>query len=248
MIDTEAHRQSCDALAADLETLALLHDVEPDRALIEELRQASFQEWLGLNLESERGRIGLAMIDQALRAMPQPLDQACIDRLSVDYADIYLTFGCRAAPTASPWLDHEGLERQAPMFEVRRWYRHYGLEAQDWRRRADDHLVLELRFLAHLFRQAEDLLPLRDAACFMDAHLLHWLPRFARRVAARCRTPYFAGLATLTAAYVDELRDVLVLLTGEARAPLALPDGGDRAAGSDVATTPSYVPGASPGW
>jgi len=244
--DTLSHRR---ALALDLETLALLHDVEPDRALIEELRQAPFQEWLGLTLEGARGRAGLLMIDDALCAMPRPLDQATLDRLAVDFADIYLTFGLRAAPTASPWLDEEGLERQAPMFEARRWYQHYGLEVEDWRRRSDDHLVPELRFLAHLFRQAQGDWPLRDAASFMDAHLLRWLPRFAARVAARCRTPYFAGVVTLTAAYVDELRDILVLLTGDARPPLAPPVvKGRAAAGDEARSAPSYMPGVGPGW
>lgn len=233
-----------ETLAADIETLALLHDKEQEHALIEELRQAPMQDWLGLRLEGETAVTGLALIDQALDAMPRPVDRRTLDALAVDFADIYLVHGCRATPTESPWIDPEGLERQEPMFEVRRWYQHYGLDVVDWRKRSDDHLVLELRFLAYLCREAPDREILLDAARFLDAHLLRWVPQFAARVASHCQTRFFAGLAILTDGYLNELRDLLAEVTGEQRPATSEASHGKP----DAQEVETYVPGVGPGW
>lgn len=237
-----------ETIAADIETLALLHDKEQEHALIEELRQAPMQDWLGLRLEGETAKTGLAMIDHALDAMPRPIDQQNLDALAVDFADIYLVHGCRATPTESPWIDPEGLERQEPMFEVRRWYQHYGLDVVDWRKRSDDHLVLELRFLAHLCREAPDRDMLLDAARFLDAHLLRWVPQFSARVASRCQTEFFAGLAILTDGYLDELRDLLADVTGEQRPAAAASSDASADKRPEASEIETYVPGVEPGW
>lgn len=238
-----------EAVAVDLRTLAALHDAEPDRAMLEELRQAPLQDWLGLCLETDRAQAALGVLDAALAALPRPVDDRTIDQLAVDYANIYLTFGYRAAATESVWLDQENLERQEPMFAIREWYQHYGLAAEDWRRRSDDHLVLQLQFLAHLFELEQAPAAVRDAARFMDRHLLRWIGDFAERVAGRCGTPYFAGVALITAAYLEELREVLVEVAGEPRWRDA-DDGRDkrRAAVRDADAAASYVPGAAPSW
>lgn len=208
--DLDAFRS---AIADDLETLALLHDSEPDGSLLAALRGFGFPRNLGLRFsdpESSRIADGLAMV---IAALPDPPDEALLDDLAADFAQIYLTYGLRAAPTESVWLDKENLERQQPMFAVREQYRRHGLQVVDWARRSDDHLVTELRFLAHLVRKPDDA-ALPDAARFLDAHLLRWIPLFASRVAQRCDTEYFAGLAMLTDSYLNELRDVLAALTG----------------------------------
>lgn len=204
-------------IASDLQLLARLHDREPDAALLGGLRGAPFQDWLSLQLRTAAGSQGLAVLDRALAALPDPIDDATLDDLRVDYADIYLTYACRAAPTESVWLDEDGLERQGPMFAVRAWYRHHGLAAADWRRRPDDHLVPQLVFVAHLLGQTGEALAPVEAARFMDRHILRWIEHFASQVVARCRTPYFAGLALVTAAYLDDLRAVLTEITGEPR-------------------------------
>lgn len=201
------------AIADDLETLALLHDSEPDATLLGALKAFDFPHNLGLRMsDPEAARIadGLAMV---IAAMPEQPDEAVLDDLAADFAQIYLTYGIRAAPTESVWLDKENLERQQPMFAVREHYRRHGLQVVDWARRSDDHLVTELRFLAHLLRQPDDE-ALPEAARFLDAHLLRWMPLFASRVAQRCDTEYFAGLAMLTDSYLTELREVLAALTG----------------------------------
>jgi TorA maturation chaperone TorD len=204
-------------VADDLAMLASLHDKEPVEEFLQLLREDSFPDGLGLKLISENGKRAADLMKQGLASLPQPVDEATLDELAADYADIYLNHGIQASPQESVWIDEENLICQDTMFQVRAWYENHGLAAADWRTRPDDHLVLELQFLAHLFAAdpSEDVL--REAAQFMDEHLLRWLIDFGTRVGQKATTTYFAGVATLTSAYCDELRELLVNILHEPR-------------------------------
>ncbi|HEC05227.1 MAG TPA: dehydrogenase [Thiolapillus brandeum] len=234
-------------VAEDLELLAALHDREPDAAMLEGLRQLDFPGGLGLHLTSEKGRQAQLLMGQALAALPErPVNQD-LDELAADYADIYLNHGIQASPEESVWLDDDHLICQDSMFQVRQWLERYGLQAENWRIRPDDHLVYQLKFIAHLLSQEGE--PLEEAARFMDEHLLRWIGEFAQRVVQRCGTPYFAGLALLTDAYVGELRDLIAGITGQ---PRPLPEEieermKDKAVNQQPEEAPqAYVPGMGP--
>jgi len=197
------------AVADDLLLFALLHDREPDNALLTELKSMNFPSCLGLRLRSKPGLDAGKQMQQALSELTLPVEDGILDGLAADYADIYLTHGYRAAPNESVWLDEDNLERQRPMFEIRQWYRRHDLAAADWRRRPDDHLVPQLQFTAYLVRHVSGVEGLKEAVDFLDRHLLRWVLDFSSRVAGRCDSRFFAGLALLTGAYLDELRDVL---------------------------------------
>jgi TorA maturation chaperone TorD len=180
---------------------------------------------------------------------PKEPDEAFLDELAVDYADIYLTYRLRAAPTESVWRDEENLERQRPMFEVRAAYRLRRLKVQDWHKRPDDHLVTQLHYIAHLIGECRDERALREAARFLDGHLLKWIDSFAARVAQRCRTPFYAALSLLTAGYLNELRDLLADLVGIPRPT------GDELAKKEVdpefeelKVMPANTPAVGPSW
>ncbi len=198
------------AIAEDLLILARLHDRELDRELIMTLWQHCYEDWLGLVLTGPRGTEALALLRQGLTDLPTDLRDGTLDRLAADYADIYLTYGLHASPCESVWLDADHLTLQEPTFQVRAWYRRHDIAVTNWRERSDDHLVCELRFLAHLLNGEPQPADLAEAAGFLDAHLLRWIHLFAERVAERCETRFYAGLALLTAAYLEELRDLLV--------------------------------------
>ncbi len=207
----------CQAVTDDLSMLAVLHNVEPDAGLIDALRNCNFPEGLGLQLRSKGGLQVLELMEQALKAMPKQLDKGVLDELAADYASIYLNYGIQASPEESVWIDDENLICQDTMFQVRSWYKRHGLAAPDWRKRPDDHLVLELNFISYLFADDPTEASFREAAQFMDEHLLRWLTDFGTRVSQRCATPYFAGVATLTSAYCEELRDLLAETLNEPR-------------------------------
>jgi TorA maturation chaperone TorD len=235
------------AAAQDLADLAALHDREVDAATLERLRAAAGEGLLRVRLVNEDGRAALFLLGEALAGLPAVIDGALTDELAADYADIYLTYGLRAAPNESVWLDDDNLAMQAPMFEVRALYQRHGLQVPDWRRRADDHLVHELQFLAHLLDPGSGE-TLGEAAAFLDEHLLLWAPDFSARVAQRCATPFYAGLAAVTAAYLDELRELLERILGQPRTPREeIEERRRRAREPDPAPAP-FVPGSAPGW
>lgn len=206
------------AIAEDLQGLARLHDREPDAPLLQALRDSRFPDGLGLTFRSPHAMEAQAILRAALADLPATVDSGVTDLLAADYAAIYLHGGLHAPPCESPWLDEDGLVCQEPMFQVRACYRDAGLAVENWRQRPDDHLTHELQFVAYLCERSVDSgEPLTLAARFLDEHVLRWVDRFAARVAQRCETAFFAGLALLTAAYLDELRDVLAEALGTPR-------------------------------
>lgn len=245
----DSRARFAEAVADDLDMFAVLHAQELSAARIAQLRDAGFPNNLGLSLTQGDGVDALLLLEEAMRVLPEPPDTATLDRLAADYAAIYINNTLRAAPAESVWIDEEGLAYQQPMFQIRDWYRTHGLAAQDWRKRPDDHLVLQLQFVAWLLRRGTSgSSELEEIARFLDEHLLRWLTDFARRVAARCDTAFYAGLCLLTAAHVERLRDVLAQVTGVGRPTpeeIAARLNPARPAGQvDV----PFVPGVAPSW
>jgi TorA maturation chaperone TorD len=209
----EAAGDAWRAVAEDLRLLALLHDREPTAELLDRLRAVWPAELFALGLDDDAGRAALDFLRTALSPAVTPTDAAGLDDLAADFAAIYLTHAHRVSPSESPWIDPEGLTAQASMFEVRDWYRHWGLAAPDWRTRPDDHLVVQLEFVARLLELATPA-ALVDASRFLDRHLLRWYGSFAEGVVRRGWTPYFAAIANLTQVHLDTLRDRLARLEG----------------------------------
>jgi len=234
----------------DLRLLALLHDREPTAELIERLREAWPEDYFRLPLTDDAGVSALDFLRVALSDKVTPSDPAGLDELAADYAAIYLNHTHRVSPSESPWIDPDGLTSQRSMFEVRDWYRHWGMETPDWRRRPDDHLVVQLEFVAHLLAIATPA-ALLDAARFLDRHLLRWYGAFADGVELRCRTPYWAAIANLTLVHLDTLRDRLARLDGGERIEME-PIEAEKARRRQVAidetcaSARDFVPGSGP--
>jgi TorA maturation chaperone TorD len=233
------------AVAGDLTLLADLHDYEPTAAVVAAVRACPVADQLGLRLTSETGLAALRVLADAAGELPASIDADVLDELAAAYADVYLRHTYRAAPTESVWLTEDGLERQAPMFRIRAFYRRHNMKVADAANRPDDHLVLQLRFLSRLVATASGPADLGEAARFLDEHLLRWIDLFAGRLAERAPA-WFAGVALLTAAYAHELRRHLADITGVA---IPKPDPKRQAPEpSQDAAPAAYVPGAAPSW
>ncbi|RMG38915.1 MAG: dehydrogenase [Gammaproteobacteria bacterium] len=242
-----------EVIAGDLSLLAGIQDRELAEADLKALVEIGFPGCLGLSPDSAPGREAQALLAELMRRIAEAgADSALIDELAADYADIYLNHSIQASPMESVWLDEDGLVMQEPMFQVREWYQRYGLAAENWRVRPDDHLVLQLQFLAHLAQNApaseEAGEHLSEMARFMDEHLLRWIGQFAERVVARCGTPFYAGIAQLTAAYLEQLRDLLVELLGEPRPSAEEIEERMRPRRQVEEVPVKFMPGTAPTW
>ena len=192
----------CALAAEDLRALAWLHAGERSPDVLAALYAGGFPDTL--SLVDAQAPTAQAMA-AALRALAgdasdaqddAALPASSADELAADYAAIYLTHALRASPHESVWRDDDHLMLQGPTFAVREFYRRHGVQVPDWRARADDHISHELDFTALLLERGQQ----REAARFLQTHLLAWLPDFARRVAQRAATPFYAALASLTLA------------------------------------------------
>lgn len=215
MRDDQAFRE---ALADDVDGLARLHDRELDPELAAALKAAAYPDGLALLPVGEAGQAARANLRQAVAGLPDGaaggevasnLDSASAaawDLLAADYAAIYLTGAAGASPYESVWVTEEHLACQQPMFELRALYLTAGLRVADWRQRYDDHLVLQLQYLAHQLRRGGSW---ESIALLLDEHLGYWFPDFARRVAQRAQAPFYSALAELTYVWLEQLRDAI---------------------------------------
>lgn len=235
------------AAASDLALIGDLHDREPTAELIETLRACPLDQGLGLVMRTPDARAALDALRAATAALPSPLDTEAIDELASGYADIYLRYAFRASPAESVWLTEDGLERQAPMFALREVYRRHELRATDWAGRSEDHLVVQLRFVAKLLDKTNSVEQVAEVARFLDSHLLLWIRRFAAQLVNAGALDWYCALALVTATYLDELRDHLAEITGIER-PAPAAEAKKTGRKSQDAEDRPFVPGIAPSW
>lgn len=214
---TDLLRSFCTAVSEDLALLALLHASELDKTLASKLRDKQFPLSLGLVFEKKEMRSVVTLLYEEISGWPHDFPADTAAELAADYAAIYLNNYCNASPQESYWLDDEHLAWQEPMFQVREIYANHDLAVTNWRMQADDHIVPELQFISYLLGLSEANDNFAEAANFLDEHLLLWLGDFSQRVARRCDTPFYAGLALLTNHYCETLRDLLALILDQPR-------------------------------
>jgi len=202
-------------MAEDLRTLAWLHAEERSPQVLAALYANGFPDSLAVvSADAPESKV-MAEVLQTMAAdhceAVNELPSSTADQLAADYAAIYLTHALRVSPHESVWMDEDHLMLQAPTFAVRDFYRRHNVQVADWRQRADDHITHELEFVALLLERGEE----REAARFLKAHLLAWLPQFVAKVVQRADTPFYAALAALTLAACEavqrELPQVAVL-------------------------------------
>ncbi len=240
------------AVASDLDLIASLHDRPLTTEAVVAARAFPFADQLALTLASPAGSGACAALDAALSALPETIGLDVVDELASEHADIYYRFVYRASPTESVWRTEDGLVLQEPTFQVQQWYRRHGLRSEDPDGRPDDHIVMQLGFVAHMMEQARTVDDLVAVARFLDEHPLTWVGQLADRLSERGAPPFYTGLAALTAAYLEELREHLAEITGHAR-PVPVPEEAKPALARREKTCADpddkpYVPGLAPSW
>ncbi len=245
--DENAAKITLKPIADDLRLLARFHDRELEPEFLSGLRKGKITEFLSVSMESDTAIQAANNLDAALALLPSALGETMLDALAAEYANIYLCHNYRIAPTGSVWLTEEKLERQEPMFAVREWYSKYDVKAPDWRIRPDDHIVHELQFLSVLC-ELDTKQSALDAVAFLDQCMLVWIPDFANAVSERALEPIYIASASLTAAYLEELRDLLEVATGIARPAEDPETDEDTARVYDIDLDRPFAPGTSESW
>jgi putative dimethyl sulfoxide reductase chaperone len=139
-----------------------------------------------------------------------PLD---VDALVSDYNHLFVgPAKLLAAPWESVYVDRERMLFQRTTLEVKGWYERFGLERETAYNEPEDHIGLELGFLAHLAllgareRDDERLARLLEAQrTFLAEHPQRWVPNWCRDVEKHARTAFYRGIGRLTRGVMAEL-------------------------------------------
>lgn len=125
-------------------------------------------------------------------------DEAALERLAVAFNRVFFGMGPRTAQKAFPYesvyTSDKGLMMQDAYSQVKAVYREAGFAKNPAFTEPEDHLAVELAFMAELCARAGAALAAGDAAAaeaslvqqrdFVEAHLLNWIDRFAADAAA----------------------------------------------------------------
>ncbi len=142
------------------------------------------------------------------------------EKIQLDYTRLFIGPGkLIAAPWESVYFDEERLTFQEQTLDVRNWYRRFGLEAERKYHEPDDHIGLELLFLAHLATLGLRALEEKDNARFeelkeaqrefLQKHPGAWVLTWCGLVEANARTDLYKGVAYLIQGALAALSEVL---------------------------------------
>jgi TorA maturation chaperone TorD len=165
---------------------------------------------------------GLSLLQSWSRAHRGGISQEAFDAIRIDHTRLFLGPGkVLAAPWESVHFNEERLVFQQETLQVRGWYSRFGLEVAKLHQEPDDHIGLELEFLAHLANLGMQALQAQDQKRFdelLDAqrkflteHLLKWSPVWCGLVIQHARTDFYRGVAQLTNGSLLELAKVLAI-------------------------------------
>lgn len=182
----------------------------PDSELIATLvANRLFDDW-PMESEEPETQAGLAM----LRQFCEVWDDSLLPSLKVDFARLFIgPDKLLAPPWESVYLSPDHLMFEKQTLEVRQAYKHFNMEAPIPGREPDDHIGLELRFVAHLCNiglnaveteRIDQLTLVTDAIRdFLKSHLTLWSGEFAKRVVIHGQTDYYRGTAKLLQGCVE---------------------------------------------
>ncbi|MCC7208758.1 MAG: molecular chaperone TorD family protein [Anaerolineae bacterium] len=133
--------------------------------------------------------------------------------LKRDYARLFIGPGeLLAVPWESVYRDPDGLIFDEKTLEVRRMYQGFGMAVPNPGREPEDHIGLEMRFVAYLSalglqaiqtEQADRLAAIvLGMRTFLESHLGQWADLCLDRVLQHAETPYYRGVAELAAGSV----------------------------------------------
>ena len=135
------------------------------------------------------------------------------EELDVDFARIFLGMNSHGAfPYESVYRSKLGLLMQDPFDEVREFYGKMGFKKNPGLKEPEDHIAIELAFMANLAHQTgmalkndkkqEALTHLEQQREFLRQHLSPWVPSFCKDIQEVAWTEFFKSLASLLDAWI----------------------------------------------
>jgi TorA maturation chaperone TorD len=189
------------------------------RLLRQEMSQAALGHLLaelsGGQAAEEVTSEGYTLLRQFARSV-QPLDLAEVEtELAAEYAGVILAGETEGvSPYESVYTSPDRMLMQQGRDQVLAAYRSQGLDKVREFKEPEDHIAIELEFMAYLCQQTAEKLQQGDLSAaqtallrqqaFLDDHLMVWAPEFCRDLVRRSRSDFYRGVAMLTAEHLDQ--------------------------------------------
>ena len=209
----------CETLTGEMLTFALLGKafyVYPEKAWMQSLTDEDIFAEVPFAATQSQAVAALSLLQQWTKSV----SEQSLDDLRSDYTRLFIGPGkVLTPPWESVFFSEERLTFQESTLHVREWYRRFGLQSDKLYQEPDDHIGLELEFVAHLAKQALLALEQNDQANFdtaIDAqkkfiaeHLGRWAWGWCEQVEAQAHTDFYRGMAMLTRGAVAEVASLL---------------------------------------
>ena len=125
-----------------------------------------------------------------------------LDDLKGEYTALFIGPNKLVAPPwESVYVNKARVILQESTLKVREFYRRHQLLPANYPRVADDHLAIELDFMAKLSKrveESEDVSLLKEQLEFLDSHLLRWVPQFATDIQSSKTHRMYPFMAKIT--------------------------------------------------
>ena len=159
---------------------------------------------------------GLELLSRAVAAMKgRKLEDVQVE-LATDFAGVFLGIRHEVVPhpSESAYSNSGRLVYQKERDEVMAMYREAGLDKVSDFTEPEDHVALELGFMARLARETASALEanrinearryLELQKRFLNKHLMKWVPRLCADVLKAAASEFYQGVALVTRGYVSE--------------------------------------------
>jgi len=196
---------------------------ELDQEWLNQIIQEDIFDEVPFGGEQEHTKKGLEMLQTWADDHHPQLEQEAFDDLRAEYMRLFVGTGkVQAAPWESVHFSEERLVFQESTLDVRGWYRKFGLEPEKIHQEPDDHIGLEMLFVAHLASLALEALEqeneeqfnhyLSSQKRFLEEHLLKWGTYWASLVEKNAQTKFYRGLAYLVTGALLSLSETFGIL------------------------------------
>ncbi len=146
--------------------------------------------------------------------------QNATTELAAEFAGLFLNGSDRPVfPYESVYTSPQKLVMQKARDEVLAEYRREGLDRATAFNEPEDHIALELEFMAYLCRQATAAMEAGDRVAskayldkqrgFIEKHLGIWVPRFCKDLQKNAKSDFYKSIAQLTLSLIDQDKEMI---------------------------------------
>lgn len=187
--------------------LSRVYRQEMDKALLENIKSSN-----PLNIDDAE----MARACNKLREILErtPINEEYVENLEADYASLFLGIGRYPAhPYESVYLNKDRVIMGESRDDVLRIYMQEGLQKADWFKEPEDHIAVELEFMAFLCMQLQEALSrgtsdrvlslIEAQKDFFEKHLKSWVPEFCDDIVKNAiQYDFYQAMADITKRYI----------------------------------------------